>query len=333
MKSRRYTFFSVLFIVLVGLYVYSFQGESYTVDIVGLAIELPIAIWIILPLVVFYGLSTLHMLFYGFNSYLFAKKYENDYENMIALIKSRVLKEDKKYFDFKTKEYKNIGEFLFHLELNIKDTDFKSKELDLDDILSSYKKIENGDFVKDVDFKKDDPMYIKNIQNRLDKDSKFAFEVLKNASIYSEDITKDAFVKVIESLDKKDIFKYMENVNFDKELAFLIFDKYKNAELDLTIEEIKDIVSKAEFVELDFIKLANLLKSDFEPENLIAIFEALSNRFEKAEESYIYILLDLEMIEKAKDILDLANENEFLKLKAYLSLKEQGEYFNIELFI
>jgi hypothetical protein len=76
-----------------------------------------------------------------------------------------------------------------------------------------------------------------------------------------------------------------------------------------------------------------MLKGDFEPENLIATFEALSNRFEKAEEAYIYVLLDLELIDRAKDILELSNENEFLKLKAYITLKESGEHYNVDLFI
>ena len=99
-----------------------------------------------------------------------------------------------------------------------------------------------------------------------------------------------------------------------------------------SVEKIKDIVSKSNFNRDDFINLANILKS-FEPDILISIFEALSGRFEEAEEAYIYILLQLEMIDKAKEILDLSSEKEFLKLKAYLSLKEAGEHFQIELFI
>jgi hypothetical protein len=42
----------------------------------------------------------------------------------------------------------------------------------------------------------------------------------------------------------------------------------------------------------------------------------------------------LELVDKAKEILEeLSNESEFLRLKAYLKLKEQGDYFSIELFI
>ena len=95
---------------------------------------------------------------------------------------------------------------------------------------------------------------------------------------------------------------------------------------------ITSLQAKANFERDDFINLANILKG-FEPDILISIFEALSNRFAEAEEAYIYVLLQLEMIDKAKEILELSSEKEFLKLKAYLSLKESGEHFQIELFI
>lgn len=333
MKSKNYAFSSMVFIILVGLYVYSFEGATYQLDYFGISLELPVAIWVMVPLFLFFVLSYLHIVVHGMGSYFILKRYDSDYKNLIALLKSKVLKQKNQYFEFKTKDCKSIGEFVSNLDVSLSYTGFKSKDLGLDDILISFHKIENGEYVKDLDLDPENPIYIKNIENRLNQEPKFSLEILKNSPAYDRNITKIAYQKIVESLDKKDILKYMEHIGFCSEDAFLILERYKNSELELSIEEIKDIVSLAEFTREDFIKLANMLKSDFAPENLIAIFESLSNRFEKAEESYIYVLLDLEMIEKAKGILELSNEDSFLKLKAYVSLKEAGEHYNIELFI
>jgi len=39
------------------------------------------------------------------------------------------------------------------------------------------------------------------------------------------------------------------------------------------------------------------------------------------------------MVEKAADILENSEENEFLNFKAYLDLKKSGKSYDIELFI
>ncbi len=332
MKLKRYSFFSLIFVIFVGLYVYSFNGDFLRLSLFGIELELPIAIWIILPIILFYVVSFLHMVFYGFSNYFAIKKYETDYKSMIEFLKALVLKQDTYDIEFKTKEYRNIANFILNSEFSI-DKNFKSRESELDEAIKTFSRIENGEYIKDLKLSKDNHLYIKNISNRLRIDPKFAVEVLKNPTQYSEDLVKASFIKIIEEADKKEIYRFIDNVKFDKELVDLILQKYKEGVIELSVEKIKDIIARANFKKVNFINLANMLKTNFEPETLIAIFEGLSSRFQEAEEAYIYILLELELIDKAKEILDLSNENEFLKLKAYLKLKERGEHFQIELFI
>lgn len=332
MKLKRYSFFSFVFIILVGLYIYSFNGDLYSLDIFGVTLVLPIAVWVILPLVLFYIASFFHMMFYGFSNYFAIRKYETDYKSMIEFLQSIVLNKDTYDIEFKTKEYKNIANFILSSNF-IVDKNFKSREKELDSAIKIFNRIENGEYIKDLKLSKNNPLYLQNLSNRLKVEPKFAIDVLKSPSGFNEELVKNAYIKIIEDGDKKEIFRFIDNVKFDRDLANLVFEKYKEGLIELSVEKIKDIVAKSAFGREDFIHLANMLKVDFEPDTLIAIFEALSNRFDDAEEAYIYILLELELIDKAKEILDLSNENEFLKLKAYLALKEAGEHFQIELFI
>ena len=50
-------------------------------------------------------------------------------------------------------------------------------------------------------------------------------------------------------------------------------------------------------------------------------------------ESYIYILLSFEMVEKAKDIISNSDDEDLIILKAYLSLKENKKDYNLDKFL
>jgi len=47
MGIKRYVLLSIVYMLAVGLYVYSFNGDKYTLDLYALSVNLPIAIWIV----------------------------------------------------------------------------------------------------------------------------------------------------------------------------------------------------------------------------------------------------------------------------------------------
>ena len=49
--------------------------------------------------------------------------------------------------------------------------------------------------------------------------------------------------------------------------------------------------------------------------------------------AYFYVLLDLEMLDEAKERLNTYPQNEFLKIRAYLDLKSVGKKYPLELFL
>ena len=48
--------------------------------------------------------------------------------------------------------------------------------------------------------------------------------------------------------------------------------------------------------------LAKLYKNNMLPDDLLKIFEELSNNNEKAQDSYLYVLFEYEMIDTIRDI-------------------------------
>ena len=69
------------------------------------------------------------------------------------------------------------------------------------------------------------------------------------------------------------------------------------------------------------------------PDELLKLFELLYENIDESENGYIYILLELEMIDKVKEILSSTEPNELLNFKAYLELKNLNKHYNIELFL
>jgi hypothetical protein len=98
---------------------------------------------------------------------------------------------------------------------------------------------------------------------------------------------------------------------------------------DILIPFFKDLGLDAK----DYIEATKKLSYAMLPEQRIKLFETLSNESDIAMEAYLFTLFDLEMLSPAKDILDLSQSNEYLRFKAYASLKECGKNFNINLFV
>lgn len=92
------------------------------------------------------------------------------------------------------------------------------------------------------------------------------------------------------------------------------------------IEKIKDLNS------LDYLYLAVTMAKNMLPEQRIAIMEKLSDDDEKALDGYLFTLFDLEMIDKANDLLHMTSEEEYPLFKAYADLKACNKHYDIKRF-
>ncbi len=103
-----------------------------------------------------------------------------------------------------------------------------------------------------------------------------------------------------------------------------------NSEFGLSKEEIQKFTKRLDYTEQEFLTLAKLYKDALNPDKLLDLFETLSNDNEAAAGAYFYILLELEMIEKLKDLLSGYNDDEHKAIRAVLDLKDAGKHYSLE---
>ncbi len=336
MHLKRYTFFSILLIALIGVVVYSQLETKYTFDILGIPVTLPVAVWVIIPMVLLYFASLFHMAYYSFKGYLKGKKYKKDYETIIKSIFNAILREPK-INSYKTAEFKNIGSITDRSNIILNEYNFDWKDDTLRKAVQYVKDIERGEYIdiKEIKFSPNNPIYIKNLENKMLEEPTYSGVILKKCNEFPKETCIKAlktFITYAEISKIKDFAKI-----FDKETLYELIDIAKNEErkLDLNVTDLIYILqeSKIKMDQKDYIDLAKTVKELFLPDERLKLFELLKNSDEKAESGYIYTLFDLEMIDKAKDELENSEDNDFLNFKAFLQLKECGRNYPLELFV
>ncbi len=333
MGIKKYIVFSLIFLVAVGVYVYSFNGNVYTLSFFGANITLHIALWVVLPALLIVIASVLHMMFYSVKGYFVQRNLQKDYKTFLDFAKLRILGIDAES-DFRTIWYKLPVKILKHFKFDdlkdpndIEDEDIKNTILDL-------KKVEKGEIVdlKKYKLPKDNYFVQKNMLNKLAKDKKYAEEILSSCKDKEGKICKKAFDAYASYETFSNIKK--QGYRIDRELFEKLLDRVENPEDSFNIEknDIYDILKEFNCTKIEYIKFAKKMKKILNPETLISLYEKLSNENELATQAYLYILFEYQMIDKAREILENTAKNEYEKFKYFLFLRDNGKNFDIDLF-
>ncbi len=332
MGLKKYVVLVVLFIVLVYGYVFSLELGDYKVTVLDISVNLPIAVWIILPLALLFIATLGHILFYGLLGSLKQRAVQKDHENMVMFIKSNLLGKtfNKK---FKTPGFKSLYNVLKQFELQLKDETFSSTDEELNKIVANIKDIHNGKFVDDksVKFTEYSDISTENIINKVNENIDFAQDVLKKSENYNINVVRQAFINVLEQKSMTTMKKLFKNIKLDKELAFRLFEKdAKNPDFGLTNEEIVKIVKDLDLTTEEYLTLAKIYETELKPDEIIALFENLSNQIEKAIPAYLHVLFEYEMIDKVREIVEATPEDEYTAFKALLDLKDAGKHYSLD---
>ncbi|MFY9075807.1 hypothetical protein CRU99_10520 [Malaciobacter mytili] len=332
MGLKKYILFSILLIVLVFGYVFSIEAGEYKVTVLDISITLPVAIWVILPLLILFIGSVAHIMFYGFKSYLKYRSITKDEENISESIKSYLLQKSDKT-SYKTKAFKDISNILSQINFDVKDNAFTTSNEEINKIVSQIKDIKSGIYVQDKSLKLEPNSSLahKNLLNRLNSEIDFCLEVIKKPMNYSSDALKQAFLNIVEQKSMTTVKKLYENVSLDKEMAEKLFEKSaKNPEFALSNEEIIKITKNLDYDKLDYINLAKLFKNSFTPDDLISLFEELSKEVESSVDAYFYILFEFEMIDRIRELLTTYTNDDFPAFRALIQLKDSGKHYSLE---
>jgi len=303
---KKYTIISIILIALAGLFTYINTNSTTTFDMFGIHITLLNAVWTVLFLSIFYLISIIYFSIEKFKTFKFDRNIKKDKENILKNIENKILYKDKL---LPIKELTELEEII---EM-ISGDKIKFKESEKLEFINDLLKLQNGEVIdlKKYKFTKDNPWYLKNLENKINK------EDLDAAREALETPLKD---KALKLLAKK------------AELREILANDYpitKETILNnLDSDRLKELIEKSNLSNEDYIEIAQILYKDTKiPEELLELFES-------KKVVYVYLLIEYEMIDKA---MELAKENDIKIFEYYLLLREHGvkvdikEYLNAKL--
>ncbi|PSM51583.1 putative membrane protein [Campylobacter blaseri] len=324
MKLKQFIIYSLIYIGLVGVLVFVQNGTSYTTSILNMELTLPVALWFIIPLILFAIFSVLHILLNELSIFMERKAVRDDAGIYKEYAKEILLgtETDK---SFKTDTFKisnEVTKFLSPWHDN--PVDIEDKEIV--EIIDMLKKINNKEVVDLKKYKLDNsnPIFIKNEFNKLESDNSYALEILKNKKELDDDLSKKAYEILLNSGTYEDIKKL--DIEISQDDAKLIVNRYINKDnFILSSDDLYSLIEEIEISKKEYVKLAMDLNKKIEPDILVAMFNRLKNYDEKAMDAYLYLLYEFGMIDELKEIITYKDEGEYEKFEILLFLREAGK--------
>ncbi|CAA6803592.1 MAG: Unknown protein [uncultured Campylobacterales bacterium] len=342
MGIKRFIIYGGLLLVAIFAYVYYFVDSSTSeISLFGLEyininnkFNILNALWVLLPAVLIYILTILHLLF----NLNIKKRNENKLahdKKMLAniLVQKTLGKEIVQKSNFRTNHFGFFVDFIRSIEkLKLHNSSVDKLEINdktMSDLLVNINKIQNHEVVEEKFFKtaklsSKDELYIKNELNKLDIDPIYADKYIKNYDKIKDVELKEYITNIIVSQkDIKTIKKINPNLNKKNILKIL---KRVDTDLDFIY-----FANQEDFTKEDFIDIAKTFKAKFVPSRMIDIFTELSIVNEKAYEALIYINFEYEKLDTVETLIQ--NRYEYIKYTLLLKLKRAGEHFDINLFV
>lgn len=337
MHIKRYTLFVMIFMIVIGWYIYGFvtqQSIPLDINIIQLP-SLPIAFWVMVPVFLLYLVTLSHMLYYSMVGSFKLRKYRKDYEKLTDAWQYAYLGKNGRDYLYKTDRYALIGKLVDQSEI----TPFTSLshvgDEKIDKVLALLRDIKAGTPValNKYGLDKSNPLVIQNQINRMEKGELKPEEVLIKTQNYDEQVCKHAFVKLIPIKPLYELEKY--KMYMDKESLFTILERINEDKnkLDVSTESMINLLTALPLDDKEFVKASKILSGELVPQQRMEIFELLSEKDETAMPAYLYTLFDLEMVDHADEILKSSQPDEFIGCKAYRALKDSPQKFSIDLFI
>ncbi len=333
MRLGLYIFAALTLTAIIGAFAYTINPNNYIVEILGINFNFPIAVWLILPMILLLAFTIIHMLFYSLKGYFKLKKWQRDAATMDDALYWSLVNEPKEQ-KYSIPEIATSASLLGKSSINVLDN-VEGLSPRLAKVLNLINKIKSGEYVDLKEhkmakvFNEGNPHLIQNRLNRLESDEKFVEEVMKSSSSYSKMVQGQA----LEIFARKETFykarKYAKV--FDVKNFLVMLDRVNHEEdIGLSSEILSDFISGLKLSCTDFVKIANTTKKQFAPDENLALFKQYQISNPKAQNAYLYLLFEYELLDEVASYLEEQEDGEFIKFRALYELKKENKNYKLE---
>ena len=335
MHLKRYTLAAIILIAAVGFYVYkTVSPGTYNLELMGVNVSLPIAVWVIIPMVLLYLASFFHMLYFGFKDYLRKKRIARDIDKLADALYWDILKSPKKH-GYTDKQIRKIGVVLDNGCDDFTKVDKKKCHEHIRDAIDLVVEIGHGEYVdlKKMALEKSNPFVIKNWLNYLQHEPEKSEEILRKSESYDAKVVHAAIRLFVEKANEQQLEKYADFIDLDVLMHLLDTMESREEKERISLATIEKLLVKNHPEDCDYLRLARKLSKLYTPHELLALFEKLVRQDDKAFKAYIFTLIEFEMLDKANELLQDTQRGEYLDFKAFLDLRKAGKHYPIELLL
>ncbi len=334
MRLGLYIIASIVLMSIVGIFVYTINPGNYTIEEFGIPVTIPVAVWVVAPMIILMIASAVHMIFYGTKNFFKFKKWEKDTLSLEDALYWSLLHQPKPH-KFNLPLLKQTASLLSVASVKVDGAveDISDK---LRGALTLVSEIERGEYV-DLKARKlanvlssDNPLVIQNLINRLEKDENFVEEVLQTKEAYDKKVFNKALSLFAQKANFIKARKYVKI--FDKATLLAMLTRVtKEDDLGLTKEILDEFITHLEpSLECgDYLMMSTLMMQHLSPDENLKLWREYEKKYSKAEIAYLYLLFEYEMIDKAGEYLDEHDEDEFKRFRALYDLKKEHKKYKI----
>jgi len=333
MRLGLYIFAALTLTAIVGAFTYTMNPNNYIVEVMGINFNFPVAVWVTLPMLLLLVFTAIHMIFYSLKGYFKLKKWHRDAETLDDAMYWSMIKEPKEQ-KYAIADMAAPASLLSKSHIEVLDN-IEGLSPRLLKAFHLITKIKNGEYVDLKEnkmskvFSEGNPLLVQNRLNHLASNEKFVEDVMKSSASFSDPVRQ----KALELFAQKETFfkarKYAKT--FDVKNFFVMLNRASNAaEVELTSEILNDFVAALKLSCNDYIKIADITKRLFSPDENLVLFKKYQNENPKAQYAYLYLLFEYELLDEAGAYLEEHDVREFIRARAFYALKKANKNFKIE---
>ncbi|MBD3798866.1 MAG: hypothetical protein IE883_03025 [Epsilonproteobacteria bacterium] len=335
MQLKRYTIASFILMILVAMAVYSIDNGTISFYLLGIHFpNLPIAFWVVVPLVIMYLASLIHMGVYTLVGNYKLRRLGKDHEKMVDALRDSLLGVSERNYVYKSDAYKLMGKLIDNSMIMPYETLRSIGNQKIDEVLQLMRDVKEK---KNVDIKKfhlppTSSIVIQNNLNRFERGEIDADSILSRPESYGEIVCTKAYESYVKTASVGSVMKFKHLFTKTSLIGFVQRINASENGIQISNEELVLIFSGLKLETKDWIDLSEAMSKNMLPEQRIRLFEMLSENNDDAMEGYLYTLYDLQMIDTANEILNSTSNNDYLIFKAYRDLKKANKHYDIAIF-